>query len=538
MVHLSMPCTRKLWDRLIDLLPTPFAGPLIHRCSGCPGGIARTIAQVVRQILFRSLPAVPEQGKWMKAFPMMKFLMIGLACHRLLPGIWVAVVKWNVDKGKAPVEPIVLAAAAAAGNEDKYEDPDWSMDFHAMNDKRAKGASVFFNSPETHYIVFVYCNVMEPIKYLTDIFLAAARRLNHPCSHPLLSSCVTDRLSPVHDVLQYFSALVAGRHSRCAILLGFENASDFAELAEKKPEVLNCFRRLVLAASASLYWRLHLVLKPWPWALVALGDSRLSQQAREAVCRQFLLVRYCCLNPGFGRKLKEKHKLASIQVMTSPRWGQFSAMWSEHLNLTIADIEFSHVRNCRRAQRATNSSLSWTSFCAWYINQEAVLNCYTCSAEDAMRRGVHGGPQQQQQQQQEQPALGSLEGGVREKPAFRRGWRPIDIFRQEWIAKKKPRGVRTNFCSRDAWNLVKEDFAALPDVEQGRFTIMAGSSFGVARQGRRSRAIAECGERQRHQQQQKQQVSPLPPIPAEGQQALPAPSPPCLCLAPPQCFRM
>ena len=86
----------------------------------------------------------------------------------------------------------------------------------------------------------------------------------------------------------------------------------------------------MLLVSASIYRRHVKALWSFPWLLVSMVDTRVSQADREEMTEQYDQKGRCCLPGGFARKLKVRGKtckdLCHVQVPNP--WGGGSSFIS------------------------------------------------------------------------------------------------------------------------------------------------------------------------------------------------------------------
>lgn len=82
----------------------------------------------------------------------------------------------------------------------------------------ARLASEFLAPEANMYHVAMYNIVMEPIRWLTSLYLASAARPHRPNECPLVVDLSSWATSLVARVLEYYSALLSGQHRRCELV--------------------------------------------------------------------------------------------------------------------------------------------------------------------------------------------------------------------------------------------------------------------------------------------------------------------------------
>ena len=496
------------WDGICELLPSDWAGDLLHFCDGCPddkgvrseSGCHKNIGKRCTDVFFKAIPSIPEAGKWAKAMAMLVWLVLGLCCGRLLTSVWVeAFLPFKASakdkKSKRPASTLV-----AQGEPEK--DPDWEVDWRGVFSKRVKLAEAFLMSSTNQAMLVMYVVVLEPIKWLTDYFLSCASRLRNPCKFPVLMDLLNPKFSPVLHVLQWFSTLLGGSHSRCRLVYGFVGCSSAGEFVIRYPELATFFRRLVLAASGGVFRRFELSLSRRPWVLAGVADVRRPLRDRREICADFVSKSACCLDWGFSRVLRQRYALVSIEVFMSPLWQEVLVAWAEHVSMTIADCEFMHARNRRRAARSVNRNMTWESFAAAHVNEEATFNHNARRVFEQLVEVSRGSkPALTSTATESQLAASSSSASIREPS---RGWRGLDFYRDDMIQEAKQKGTKRNFCTKKSWDEIKEGYSQLDDDKRLHYESLGEASFGAARSKRHD------ARRELRRKAQNSRVGPLP----------------------------
>jgi hypothetical protein len=320
----------RLWAELSILLPSSWSGPLKLADSADP---ARVI-HLLRALVFSHIPGVPTSGKWAKAWEVLAFMTTGFLVH----GIFLSCAETvfsnrNVQR---------VRSGPAAGFDD-LDGIDWG-DIHGKRLARVKG----FLAVTYHlHLVVMYTLVMEPLVWLTKLFMRAASKMDGKGA-PLFMNMASCKFSPIWRVLQYYGSLLSGEGRRVILLYKFAGCDSFEAFVNERPRSAMMFRRLTMAASAALYRRFHAPSQRSPWSLCGLGDERLSEVKREEIGRAFFGKMPCCVDPLFGKVLRLHHGFLSVADATSPFWRSFFGAFSRVATGTVADVEFAHNRNRRK----------------------------------------------------------------------------------------------------------------------------------------------------------------------------------------------
>lgn len=92
----------------------------------------------------------------------------------------------------------------------------------------------------------------------------------------------------------------------------------------------NALNRLfycIVSVASEVSTRLRLSYKKWPWPLAKLTDQRISEDDRAEIAASFFSANVCCLDTGFGVKLrsamsahsdilKSGHMYAAIELLS------------------------------------------------------------------------------------------------------------------------------------------------------------------------------------------------------------------------------
>ena len=368
---------------------------------------------------FRTLPGVPESGKWTKTGPCADYFKTTTCAIPLLPAVW----------------HLAFGAFVKAESNEKTEalvvEESWleSVAWREATSKRVKRCGTFFLDAASPALLFIIGIVHEPIRYLTGYFLNAAslaRRTNF--SNPELCTFANPERSPITQVLQYFSELLSGRGLRLRLLVHLCKMGNFHAWAAAFPNLLAALRRGVSVAASWIYRRIWIEGMCFPWRLVGCADNFLTADAQLAIFKEFLLFPLDRLDPHFSRKFRrfiearaEGERVHESIINTALWLRRFLLRWSWSVRMTMAMVEFMHGRNRRRCCNGT----SWPTFLSDYLLDESGLRFPSASGIRKVETIV---------KRNDKPK----EPRVRKKIG-------TDVFREEYHATQKAAGGSTQF---------------------------------------------------------------------------------------------
>ena len=305
------------------------------------------------RIVLRSKPPVPALSRWTSFGKALDFYLLTVALGILEPLVRVAqrsIVKQKGDAGKPH----------PATDGDFVRDFNW----HHVASGRCTKILTFLQDKECGVTILTFASVHAVFRYLTSWLLFTTNDRDI-CRQPALVDWVTGRFSPLTRVLQYLRTLVTSdasdRYIAIMWMAGFTDRQDF--ISSESPAMLRCHRAAITAAS----WLWYHGAKLWklPWTLAKNADPRLTVQEKEALRADFASHPLCCLEPHCARKLA-----ASMRTRCADDLGSFPAVASSIARIALHDatVECMHARN----QRRVHENSGWASFCAGYINSEAL----------------------------------------------------------------------------------------------------------------------------------------------------------------------
>ena len=80
------------------------------------------------------------------------------------------------------------------------------------------------------------------------------------------------------------------------------------------------------------------------------------------------------MDPMFSLVPYERHKMNTVDAVTSPKWAGFFKALSQVVVGTIADVEFVHNRNRIKATSPAHRNMAWSTLSSSCLNHEALLD--------------------------------------------------------------------------------------------------------------------------------------------------------------------
>ncbi len=148
------------WLQLKNAFPQSWAGDMVLSHDA---NIKDAVA-LIRALIFNRVPVVPSAGKWAKAWDTRSFFSVGVLFHRVLLTCMQDVFAKRQDKKKVPRKPL-----------DGFDDLD-DIDWGEINGVRLGRVREFVQDTYSLHLVFMYTLVMEPIVWLTQIFMGLPAR--------------------------------------------------------------------------------------------------------------------------------------------------------------------------------------------------------------------------------------------------------------------------------------------------------------------------------------------------------------------------
>ena len=319
---------------------------------------------VTINLCFRTLPSVPQSGKWTKSGPAVDYFMPSLAATPLLRTVWDAAFAATVEKGQPAAQ---SEALALSGVEDSWLE---TVAWRAVGSKRVKKGGDFVKRETTPALMFIVGIVHEPLRWLTGYFLmvsSPARRRGQFAS-PELCTFACPKKSPITGVMQYLSELLAGAALRLDMLVHSSKSGNFQNWAAANPGLLSALRHGATIASSWIHRRFWVEGMCFPWRLSMCVDTRLPEAERKRVLKEFLDFPLLRLDPHFSQKLRrfisaniavEEHEAI---LERCPLISRFLLRWAWVVRLSCAQVEFVHGRNRRRCAKDTSFATFLTDF--------------------------------------------------------------------------------------------------------------------------------------------------------------------------------
>ena len=331
---------------------------------------------------------------------------------------------------------------------------------------------------ERQFLILVLAVLMQPVRMLCNFFHAQSiKPIDRTRWPPLL-----DLLHPEYSLLlatrQFFSGMLSGKSPRLQLLWRKSKATSVEDWFLRFPAHVALVRRVVLIGACWLERRFghfsDLDLK-----VFLLADTRCLSHEKQDFLSKLRSTRFCCLPPGLCRQLR--HRGVSTTDLSEPEWARCLLAGAWAMWLSIACVELRHARNRVLAQRP----MPFHTFSACSLHAEAFELMRARQRVQEMETAKALGGRQESQ---------SLEVGEDKSESnncgLLRAQSPLMLFRKEWLALQKERGLQVKACSAETWAKIRSEFAALPAAETARLGSKSVATQVIAAENRRLKARA------------------------------------------------
>ena len=175
----------------------------------------------------------------------------------------------------------------------------------------------------------------------------------------------------------------------------------------------------------------------YPWLLAGPVGPRRSREDKELIAGAFLDAPSELLDSWFAKVLRDK--VSEVDDLFSDEWQAALWLWSWEIRTTIAQAEFQHGRNRRRAHRKD----TWANFVSKSFNREAALRL------ERQHRALA------QLREDEAPPPASTRATAYQQKR-RKKLSAFDIYRFEFIEASKRAGLKFKVASADFWQTLRE----------------------------------------------------------------------------------
>ena len=435
---------------------------LQHFCTGpscCSSGKATAVLRAIDALMkavFMKAPACPAVNKWSKLGPCVDILMFGLLVHQVLPRAF-ALMRLSGS---------VLQSFAGDDDGDYLA----ALDFSALQGKRYNASKVMLQDPTALVAIICLSIILEPLRVVTAWFMRRAHQSSDSCARPPIVDLLSLPHSCIIHARQYLSSLVAGRSTRLILLWRHCSCESLPDFYDRCGDSVRLLRRMAMVANASLYRRYQIT--KFPWVVLRVIDDRIDLATRVREADAFYRLAECCMLKGFFRKLRSS--IASANDLFASIWQDRLRRAAQLMTLQVADIEWRHGRNRKRAQHSGLDSM--TQMVARSVAGEA--GCVKASYDE----------QQDLMHQRQLPELppGDEEHDVPGVPQHRLLRAPTakELLRTEILASAKARGQSHNPTHASTFRLVDQEFDALSEERRQAFEQRSNLLKSVAKQNR------------------------------------------------------
>lgn len=191
--------------------------------------------------------------------------------------------------------------------------------------------------------------------------------------------------------------------------------TDFDAWAANEPHALVILRRAIGVASSWAFLRFQQTYMCYPWLLVGVVDPRRDDSEKRATANAYMAAPEDMADSCFGLELRMH--ISSPEEVLQGRWNEALLLWSWERLCRVAQSEFQHGRNRRRAHENT----TWQNFVSKTYNQEAVLRL---RRQHQAMASLLGSPEQ---------AADACARAVAPRPERLKRKAAFDIFKKEHI---------------------------------------------------------------------------------------------------------
>ena len=221
-----------------------FNGPLFpcgcnshwHYCTGahcCPHGPAGVqsmkdkMANSLKAVILRVVPTVPAVSRWTAVGPAVDFFVLGYLFRQILGPLC-----------QSAFESFVSEGTTISG---ETTEADW----HKVRGNRSKRFLAYLGDKEALRSTLVLSVALEPLRFFVQWLLKSARETPSQ-DDPALVSLAYAPTSPVHAMLQYIGAVLAGQSSRLVLVYRSGGFATYAAWCAGSGAELRELRRLLL----------------------------------------------------------------------------------------------------------------------------------------------------------------------------------------------------------------------------------------------------------------------------------------------------
>jgi hypothetical protein len=318
--------------------------------------------QAVSNLQVRCMPVRPQKGKWTKTMKSLLWLQMAgvMRCLELLVPLAFDKMIYKIDRN-----PAQFASPQEAYNTE--------VAYSKVEGSTLRSFNNGLKKPGQHDMVTLLTIIVEPLYFLTRYFLRASsvprrRKLQQNGESPVLCDLVEPKFSPVALVLEYFSMLLKGTAPRWLLLFG-RNYADFDEWALREVKLLQALRRGVTVASSWARERSFHKFSKLPWLLAVIPDARQTDARKIEVLSLLDRAPPEQVDELFSGRLRGLLNSLGVDssVLRSRLWLRALDIWTWLVGSSVAQVEFLHGRNRRRA----NAGESWGHFVAKFFLDES-----------------------------------------------------------------------------------------------------------------------------------------------------------------------
>jgi hypothetical protein len=341
-------------------------------------------AHLTQQALNRTIPSLPEIGKWTKLGPTLDQHVIGF-----VGDLFSRCARFTLTSAYG-----AKLSESMQGYEQEFLK---SVAFQKVGGTRFKRIMNNRGSDDFKFRVVLLALVLEPFRHLTSYLMRASHRswsnsaeIGSIKNPNFLLDLLNHQHSLLISALQYYSGVLSdvANWKRLPLLLASRGCATYDEWVSRFPGDLDLLACLILGCCGALERRLW--RRIWnTFGLLSAGDARLPERATEAVIIERLKQNNCCCAVGLERMLVTKCRTlfpgdlsAQVKYIFEMLWTFVYLAWA--ILLSIALLECIHALH-KRIQRHADGKAPHHLACASLIARHAAAFDATLKSEEDQR---------------------------------------------------------------------------------------------------------------------------------------------------------
>ena len=205
----------------------------------------------------------------------------------------------------------------------------------------------------------------------------------------------------------------------------------------------------------------------FPWRIASVADKRLPERVRFKIANDAFKCKPCCLDKHFTVRVVQEAR--GPTDLLQPGWQSLLLQWARSVRLSAGQVEFQHAKNRSMA----HDDMTWTTFAAMHTNSDLQRLALTAKrtwerVQTARSRGTS--------------SCSPAPVAVPATRVPRKGLTGLGMFRKELLQRDK--ALHVNACSRETWQQVKSEWAALSPQQRAAYEDRSKYSRDLALEAR------------------------------------------------------